>query len=136
MIKEQIAITVDASELDPQYQHLHHSKYCLLFEQGRTSLMKKAGLPLPEVIAEGLFPVVTQLSIAYLREVKSGDYYVATTVSEIRWKVIVFEQLITDPRGKEIAQATVQCMILNKSAGRATAIPEDWKAKFDPSQGS
>jgi YbgC/YbaW family acyl-CoA thioester hydrolase len=136
MLKEEITVTVTEAELDAEYQHLHHSKYCLLFEQGRTSLMKKAGLPLHAVIAEGLFPVVTQLSVTYLREVTSGQYNISTAVSEIRWKVMVFEQLITDFRGKEIAQATVQCMILKKSAGKAIAVPDGWKAKFDPSQAS
>ena len=135
MLKEQITIAVAESELDPDYQHLHHSKYCLLFEQGRTSFMKKAGLPLPEVIAAGLFPVVTQITIAFLREVKCGQYSVETSVSEIRWKSIVFQQLITDSRGKEVSQATVQFMILKKTAGRAIAVPDEWKVKFDPSQG-
>ena len=134
MLKEQITVEVAQAELDPEYQHLHHSKYCLLFEQGRTSLMKQAGVPLPAVIAEGLFPVVTQLSIAYLREVKCGEYKVETTVAEIRWKVIIFEQTIIDARGKDVAQATVQCMILKRASGRAIAVPDEWKVKFNPSQ--
>lgn len=130
MLVENIEIKVESSELDLEYKHLHHSKYFLIYEQGRTSLMKKAGVPLPEVIAQGLFPVVTEVSVSYLREVKAESYRLETQVSEIKWRTMLFEQTIYDHRDKIVSQAKITCMILSKSAGRAISVPEEWKRRF------
>ncbi len=73
-----IQIRVRYPEADPMGR-LHHSRYWVYFEMGRTELLRSAGLRYRDLEEKGIFLVVARCSAAYRAEARVDDLLTLTT---------------------------------------------------------
>jgi acyl-CoA thioester hydrolase len=78
MTAHQVPIKVRFYELDP-YNHLNHAAYIQYFEVARIELLAEIGVTLPEMMADGLMIVVTDIATRFLGSARSGDEVVVET---------------------------------------------------------
>jgi acyl-CoA thioester hydrolase len=73
-----IRIRVRYPEADPMGK-LHHSRYWVYFEMGRTELLRSAGLRYRDLEEKGMFLVVARCSAAYRAPARVDDELTLTT---------------------------------------------------------
>lgn len=73
-----IQIRVRYPEADPMGR-LHHSRYWVYFEMGRTELLRAAGLRYRDLEEKGIFLVVARCSAAYRAGARVDDLLTLTT---------------------------------------------------------
>lgn len=78
MTAHQVPIKVRFYELDP-YNHLNHAAYIQYFEVARIELLAEIGVTLPEMMADGLMIVVTDIATRFLGSARNGDEVVVET---------------------------------------------------------
>jgi len=74
----EIEIRVRYAEVD-QMGVLHHSRYWVYFEMGRTELLRKAGAAYRELERAGVFFVVAKCAARFLAPARYDDVLVLTT---------------------------------------------------------
>ena len=120
-----IPVFVSPDQIDPDYNHLHHSLVVCLFEKARIAFIESAGLSQGELFAQDLWAVISEIHIQYLREVKEGKYISTCDKISAQRRRMQFDQRILDLDGKEVAEAKVTIMWFSKKAGRAVSPPEN-----------
>lgn len=73
-----IEIRVRYAEVD-QMGALHHSRFWVYFEMGRTELLRQAGVAYSDCEREGIFFVVAKCSASYKAAARYDDLLVLTT---------------------------------------------------------
>lgn len=124
----EIEIRVRYAEVD-QMGALHHSRYWVYFEAGRTELLRNQGYPYGELEKAGVFFVVARCSARYMAPARYDDLLVLTTrvvklgaaridhAYEIRRK--------GDSKLLTTAETTLACVDRN---GKVTLIPDFMRA--------
>jgi acyl-CoA thioester hydrolase len=77
----QIEIRVRYAEVDAMGA-LHHSRYWVYFEMGRTELLRQAGFAYRDLEADGVFFVVAKCAAQYKLPARYDDVLVLTTTIE------------------------------------------------------
>lgn len=54
---------------------MHHSNYIRIFEETRIHFLSEAGMPFPEIEAQGLLMPVLSVECSYLRPLRFGDTF-------------------------------------------------------------
>ena len=73
-----IKIQVRYSEVDPM-GYLHHSRYLIYFEMGRTELLKRSGFTYRRMEQEGAFFVVVRIEARFRRSAHYDEVLTLTT---------------------------------------------------------
>ena len=60
--------TIRPTELTAGYNHVHHADTLRFLEEGRVWFLEQIGFPLEGLLQQGLFLVITQISVHYRRE--------------------------------------------------------------------
>ena len=114
-----ISTSVSASQLDPEYQHAHHTIALKLLEEARIAFLESAGLSQAMLFAQDLWAVISEVHIEYFREVKEGQYIATCDSILIERRRMVFEQRLLDLSCHEIVQARIKIMWFSKKLGKA-----------------
>ena len=77
-IESEIDIRVRYAEVD-QMGYLHHSRYWVYFEMGRTELLRHSGMTYRQCEAAGVRLVVVRGQVSYLAPAQYDDVLVLTT---------------------------------------------------------
>lgn len=120
-----VSILISDSEIDPDYQHVHHTIVLSLMEKGRISFLESAGLSQKSLFERDLWAVISEIHIEYFQELKRGSYSVTCDQIRIERRRMVFEQRVLDTQGQEIAQASIKIMWFSKKAARSVTPPND-----------
>ena len=103
---------------------LHHSRYFVYFEMGRTELLRASGIAYADMERMGLFYVVTRLECRYRAPARYDDLLAlitrATRVSLVR--VDHEYQLL---RGETLLAEASSTLALVDRSGRPTPLPDD-----------
>ena len=107
---------------------IHNLAYLRFVETARTIMAAQMGMRLPEMAAEGLYPVVLRTEIDYLSPGKFGDRIVVrggvTEVGRVRFWV-EFEVVRAD--GGTILTKSRQSLALIRMPGaKAERLPAEW----------
>ncbi|MBT3279095.1 MAG: acyl-CoA thioesterase [Phycisphaerales bacterium] len=132
IVSDTIEIRVRYAEVD-QMGALHHSRYWVYFEMGRTELLRKQGIRYADLEAKGVLFVVVRCSADYRSPARYDDVLeLETTIT--RQKTCRIEHdyhLRHKETGVTIATAktTLACI---DSAGALAPIPESMQLQLDP----
>ncbi|NLF26019.1 MAG: acyl-CoA thioesterase [Deltaproteobacteria bacterium] len=126
----EIEAQVTPDHITPPYNHVHHATVLSFLESARVEFLKYVGFPNDEFLAKGLFMVITGITVRYKREVVVGQIRVTCENPRIQGKLVLIEQRIFNSKGKVALEALVESQFLDKSAGRAVKVPDDFRAAF------
>ena len=87
---------------------LHHSRYLVYFEMGRTELLRERGLAYSAMETRGRFIAIAEVRCRYLAPARYDDEVVVETqVEEVRGARVVFHNrvLVRGPDGGETLAA-------------------------------
>jgi acyl-CoA thioester hydrolase len=119
-----IEIRVRYAEVD-KMGVLHHSRYWVYFEIGRTELLRQAGFAYADLEARGVFFVVAKCAARFIAPALYDDLLILTTrivkVGQARLDHEYELKRKSDSRLLATAQTTLACV---DSHGQVTAMPD------------
>jgi len=119
-----IQIRVRYSETDAM-GYLHHARYCIYFEEGRTELLRRNGLRYRDMEQRGLFHVVARLECRFKAPACYDDLLTLTTTTEKLTRVRVDHHYELAREGQLLAEANSTLALVDRD-GRPTSLPDDW----------
>jgi acyl-CoA thioester hydrolase len=123
-----IEIRVRYAEVD-QMGALHHSRYWIYFEMGRTELLRAQGTAYADLEAAGVFFVVARGAVKFLAPARYDDVLTLTTrttrMGAARIDHAYELKRKADGRLLATAETTLACV---NAEGKIIAIPESMKA--------
>jgi acyl-CoA thioester hydrolase len=120
-----VPVTVRGYELDTQ-GHLNQAVYIQYSEHARWELLAAAGIQQNAMVAGGIGPVVLELNIKYLRELRGGEEVDVTC--EFGWtegKVYQLKQQIVKKDGTVCADIVVTGGVLDLQARKLVPNPAE-----------
>lgn len=116
---------------------VYHAEYLVWCEMGRTELMRSLGLPYSELERRGTRLAVAEASLRYHAPARYDDVVqVETTLAKLGSRAITFDYLIRHAAtGTRLATARTTLVAMD-AGGRATTIPADVRALFEPLAGA
>ena len=120
-----VPLTVRGYELDTQ-GHLNQAVYLQYSEHARWELLRAAGIQQNDLIAGGIGPVVLELNVKFLRELRGGEEVDVTC--ELAWaegKVFQFKQQVLKKDGTVCADIVVVGGILDLQARKLVPNPAE-----------
>jgi acyl-CoA thioester hydrolase len=121
--RHELTLRVRYSETDAM-GYLHHSKYAVFFEEGRTELFRAQGGNYRRMEELGLFFVVSRLDIRFRKPARYDDVLTVVTTLE-KTGAVKLEHRYELKRGDEVlAEATSTLACVNRE-GKIAPIPEN-----------
>jgi acyl-CoA thioesterase FadM len=118
------------SELTQPYNHLHHADILKLLELTRLHFLVQIGQPLDGFLSLGLFWVIANLEVRYMREVQAGTISITCEKPKCTDKKLLMPQRIMNAKGKLAVDAEITLMLYCSNKKRAIGIPADVRAAF------
>ena len=107
---------------------IHNLAYLRFVETARTIMAAQMGMRLPEMAAEGLYPVVLRTEIDYLSPGKFGDRILVrggvTEVGRVRFWV-EFEVVRADD-GTVLTKSRQSLALIRMPGAKAERLPAEW----------
>jgi acyl-CoA thioester hydrolase len=117
-------IVVRYSETD-QMGRVYYSRYLEWFELGRAEHLKSAGFPYSEMEKQGLYLVVADTYIKYIKPAKYEEtVIVQTIIKEINKASVVFEYEVTNEKTKDTLATGNSKLVAVTKDGKVTSIPD------------
>jgi acyl-CoA thioester hydrolase len=104
--------------------YLHHSKYLVYFEMGRTELLRLCGFSYREMEERGFFYVVARMEVRYRLPARYDDVVTLTT-STTRMSPVRIDHAYRLTRGDELLTEATSTLVCVNREGRPTPVPED-----------
>jgi acyl-CoA thioester hydrolase len=118
-----IDIRVRYAEVD-QMGALHHSRYWVYFEMGRTELLRAAGVSYADLESAGVFLVVARCWAKYHSPARYDEVVSLTTrVTQMGQAKIDHEYELRGPDGRLLATAGTTLACVNRS-GQVIPLPD------------
>jgi len=121
---------ISKQELEPLYHHVHHAHAIVILEEARLSYLKQIGFPNQKLIEQGLFLVLTRISVRYLRELLAGVVEVTCENPIVKSRLMRVDQRILLSSGEPAIEAQVDFMCLQRDKGHAVVPPRAFKEAF------
>lgn len=123
--------TISDAEVEKTYNHVHHATTLCILEKARLSFLEHIGFPNNELIANGLFLVLTSLQVDYKRELFAGPVRVTCEDMEVSGKRFsVKQRIIKLPSEKDAITARVEFVAMDGATKRAVRAPDELTAAF------
>lgn len=125
MLREhETSIRVRYEDADPG-GFVHHSKYFVFFEIGRTELLRASGEDYRRMESEGIFAVVVKASCQYHKPARFDDVLTIQT-KVVRTTRARIEHAYLARRGSEtIATGNVTLTLVDRD-GKVRRVPKEW----------
>jgi acyl-CoA thioester hydrolase len=114
--------------------HVSNIVYLRWLEMTRVRFLDAVGLPIDEMIASGIAPVIARTEIDYVRPVRLREQvHVALWLSRLRAASaeLRFEVTVGD-EGEVAARADQLGLFVRLVTGRPVRMPADARARFEP----
>lgn len=119
----EIEVRVRYAETDAM-GFLHHARYFVYYEMGRTELLRLSGISYREMEERGLFYVVVKLEARYRVPARYDDVLTLITRTERLTRVRVDHAYELRRDGRLLAEARSTLALVDR-AGRPTPLPDD-----------
>lgn len=125
MISTETKIRVRYADTD-QMKMVYYAKFFEYFEQGRSDLLRRIGLPYPEIEAMGYHLPVVEAHAKYLKAARYDDLLVVKTmVKDMPQVRIRIEYVMLDDATQEIiAEGYTVHSFVNAATGKPVRAPE------------
>jgi acyl-CoA thioester hydrolase len=128
MITNQTDIRVRYGETD-RMGFLHHGKYALYFEEGRTELLRSLGTTYREMEDAGLLLPVVSLSVEFVQPAHYDEVVTVTTwLRELPRSRLTFSYEATRPDGSLVARGQTVHAFLDGRTRKPRRPPQDFLA--------
>jgi YbgC/YbaW family acyl-CoA thioester hydrolase len=114
-----LPVTVTEAHADNPYHHVHHTEILRFMEQARLEFMRAIGYPAEALISKNIYAIVGSIAIRYLREVRPGEHTVTCENGRLEGKSLYLTQKMYNARRKIVAQAEVECVLMDGITRRA-----------------
>lgn len=118
-----VEIRVRYAEIDAM-GYLHHARYPVYLEIGRTELLRLNGVRYRDLEERGVYYVVARLEVRFKAPARYDDLLVLTTRTERLSGVRVDHSYALRREGQLLAEATTTLACVNRE-GRVTPLPDD-----------
>jgi YbgC/YbaW family acyl-CoA thioester hydrolase len=109
------------------FGHVNNVAYLQFFEQARWEVITSAGFGLERILAEGVGPVVLDLSVRFRRELKCRQAVtVKSQVKESRGRIWVLRQWIEDPSGEVYSEASFTMGLMDLKQRKLVGLAPGW----------
>jgi 4-hydroxybenzoyl-CoA thioesterase/acyl-CoA thioester hydrolase len=107
---------------------IHNIAYLRFVETARTIMAAQMGMRLPEMAAEGLYPVVLRTEIDYLSPGKFGDRIIVRGgVSEVgRVRFWVEFEVVRADDGTVLTKSRQSLALIRMPGAKAERLPAEW----------
>ncbi len=123
IITESIIRRVRYSDTD-QMGFMHHSNYARYYEDARTALFRKLGLPYSEVEKEGLLLPVVKMEAHFKQPLRYEEEFTVTTwLEKMPASTIIFHYEIENEDDEVVHAAKVVLAFLSATTGKACRPP-------------
>jgi acyl-CoA thioester hydrolase len=131
LILAETQIRVRYADTD-QMKMVYYAKYFEYFEQGRSDLLRKIGLPYPEIERLGYYLPVVEAHASYKKPARYDELLrVKIMVREIPLARVRIEYEVRNEDSQElIAEGHTLHSFVNASTGKPTRAPEIFMEKF------
>ena len=104
---------------------VHHSAYIVWFEEGRSELSRRLGMPYAELESRGIDMVLTSVEAHYRAPARyDQEIEVQTRAVELRSRSMIFEYRVVNPAdGRLLAEGRTTHLAVDRASGRPTRIP-------------
>jgi acyl-CoA thioester hydrolase len=127
MHSHETRLVVRYSETD-QMGRVYYSRYLEWFELGRAEHLKHVGFPYSEMEKQGLFLVVADTYVKYIKPAKYEETItVKTIIKEVNKASVVFEYELFNDKTKELLATGNSKLVAVTKEGKVTAIPDKIK---------
>lgn len=114
-------------------RHVNNTVYIQWMEIGRLALLEAAGMPVSQLAQSGVFPILVETSIRYLKPVVLGDSVRAEVwVSELSQASAWIGFRFVNQRGEVVATGKQRGLFVHVESGRPKRIDAETRAKFRP----
>ena len=118
-----VQIRVRYAETDAM-GYLHHARYFVYFEEGRTELLRKNGVSYRDMEERGLYYVVARLECRFRAPARYDDVLTLTTTTERLSPVRVDHRYAVQRDGELLTEGQSTLVCVGRD-GRPTALPDD-----------
>lgn len=123
-IRESIIRRVRYSDTD-QMGFMHHSNYARYYEDARTNLFRKLGLPYSEIEKEGLLLPVVKMDAYFKKPLRyEEEFTVYTWLEKLPTSTITFHYKIENANNEVVHTAKVVLAFLSAKTGKACRPPQ------------
>ena len=120
-------IVVRYSETD-QMGRVYYSRYLEWFELGRAEHLKSVGFPYSNMEKQGLYLVVADTYIKYIKPAKYEEtVIVKTMIKEVNKASVIFEYEVKNENTNELLATGNSKLVAVTKDGKVTSIPENVK---------
>lgn len=110
---------------------VHHAVYPVWFEVARTAFSHAVGVPYTDWEHRGVLLMVGELTCRYRRPAHYDDEVtVWVRVGEVASRRVVFEYRVEGPDGTVLAEGETRHFVVDRSTGRPTVLPEEFRASL------
>lgn len=115
--------------------HVNNATYISLLEEARWELIHEYGIGLTEILKEGQGPVILNINIDYLKEIKNREVInIETLFSAFENKVGTVNQKIYNASGQLACKAGIQFGIIDFQSRKLIVPSDSWKKLFNLSK--
>jgi len=111
---------------------VHHATYLTWFEEGRSELSRRLGLPYRELEEAGIVLVVVEAQLRYLSGARYDEIIeVWTRMRRVRSRSCAFDyRVIAAGNGRLLATGSTSHVAVDHTTGRPTTIPEPFRSTY------
>jgi len=107
---------------------VHHSRYIVYFEEGRSAYARQRGKPYSQFEADGFFLTVTEVKVRYIQPARyEQSITVRAWISEMKSRGLTFEYEIVDAdKGTKLVIGSTKHICVDQ-AGKVAHLPASWR---------
>jgi acyl-CoA thioester hydrolase len=111
---------------------VYYANYLLYAEVGRVAYLRELGLLYSDMVAMGLDFTIGEASVRYRAPLRFDEEFdIKVRVGEIRHSSWAFEYAVDRADGTHCAEMTTVQVMIDRSARRATRIPDELRATLE-----
>jgi YbgC/YbaW family acyl-CoA thioester hydrolase len=121
---------ISEKDMEPRYNHVHHGHCLRILEGARVEYLTAIGQPFERLLDEGVFLVITNVQVRYLRELLLGNVRIECFNPRIEGRAMRIDQRIVNEKGKTCVEAQIEFMCMNPDTKRGFPVPEKLAEAF------
>lgn len=123
-------LLIRESHLD-SFGHVNHATYLQILEEARWEMCHEHGLNLEWIKKHGIGPVIIEVNIRYLKEIRLRESItIETVVNEFKGKIGKLGQTIRSENGQDLAEATIKFGLFDLSTRKLVPMTPEWIRAF------
>lgn len=121
-------IVIQETDLD-LFGHVNNAAYLRLFENARWDMLSNLGIRVSEIQETGIGPVILEVQVKFLRELKARQKIrIQTEVEPFAGKVNHIKQAMIDEQGQICCQADFVVAVFDLKARKIVVPPPLWQS--------